>query len=77
MGRADTHYLLVTHRAERKASLLIPALTPPIPHAKLAGAFVIRAGFVASFSKLPSAMHESAMRVRLLPYPFDVKVAEG
>ena len=53
-GRRSHPYPLVTRLAKRKASLLIPSLTPPNPHAKLAGAFVIRSGFVASFSKLSS-----------------------
>ena len=50
-GRQSHPYLVRARLAVRKASLLIPALTPPNPHAKLAGAFVIRAGIVASFSK--------------------------
>jgi len=64
-------------RAKRKASPLFPSLTPPNPHAKLAGAFVIRAGIVASFSNPFSAMHESAMRIRPLSCPFDGEVEEG
>ena len=39
---------------------------PPSPTATLAGAFVIRDGFVASFSNPSSAMHESVLGIHLL-----------
>ena len=45
------------------------SLTPPNPDATLAGASLNVSGFVASFSKSSSAMHESAMRVRPLLCP--------
>ena len=61
--------------AIRKASLLIPALTPPNPHAKLAGAFVKRVrNRREQFLSCSCAMHESAMRVHPSSCPFDKEV---
>ena len=59
--------------AIRKASLLIPSLTPPNPPLAK-GALVIRAGIVASSLTLFSAMHESAMRAHPSSCPFDKEV---
>ena len=71
---SDTHYLLVTAEPKEKHRSSFPLSLPPTPTLKLAGAFVIRVGFVASFSNPFSTMHESAMRVRPSSCPFEKEV---
>jgi hypothetical protein len=45
-------------RAERKASLLIPALTPPIPHADAKGASLFVPESSRAFLSRPRTMHD-------------------
>jgi hypothetical protein len=57
-GRQSRPYLVRARLAERKASLLIPSLTPPNPHADAKGASLFVPDLSRAFLIRPRTMHD-------------------